>query len=775
MDDFLLNLFRDEVGKFVQMLNDGLVALEQDPTNTQQIEPLMRAAHSIKGAARVVSVEPALHIAHAMEDCFVATGQGKLALSSAGIDVLLDGVDWITRISAAVGPEFAPWVELHQSEMNDVLERLRGVREGRKCNTGAGDASEPNIEPAESPPNSTTPRAAPVAPDVSPQEQTIPAAEPTVAPAAAAPPGQRTSAESGQAVVRVAAQSLTRLLGLAGESLVEARWLQPFAKSLLNLRREHDRLADLLEGLDRSLPDSDRSVGSLDLIDDMRQRLAQCRRQLADRIDVFDNHGRTSDDLSTRLYNEIIASRMRPFADGTQGFPRLVRDLARELDKKVRLEVTGGETTVDRDVLEKLDAPLNHVVRNAIDHGVETPADRVAAGKPETAQLRIDARHSAGMLVISVSDDGCGIDVERIRAKVVDRKLATAELASRMSNSELLDFLFLPGFSTREQVTQVSGRGVGLDVVQTMLRSVQGSVQIQTQPGRGTTFRLQLPVTLSVIRAVLVEIGGERYAFPHNRIDRLMRLPRADLHSLEHRHYFTVDGRHVGVVMGRQLLRLEGQVAHEELPLVFFSSHSDEYAIVVDAFLGEQDLVIRPLDPRLDKVPNISAAALLDDGSPVLIIDLDDVRTSITRLLETGRLERADLVESPREARRLKRILVVDDSITVREVERQLLAARGYEVVVAVDGVDGWDAVRSSRFDLVVTDIDMPRMNGLDFTQRIKRDEELRAIPVVIVSYKDREEDRFRGLDAGANYYLTKSSYHDASLLDAVEDLIGAP
>jgi len=174
-------------------------------------------------------------------------------------------------------------------------------------------------------------------------------------------------------------------------------------------------------------------------------------------------------------------------------------------------------------------------------------------------------------------------------------------------------------------------------------------------------------------------------------------------------------------------------------------------------------------------VPNISAAALLDDGSPVLIIDLDDVRTSITRLLETGRLERADLVDVPREARRLKRILVVDDSITVREVERQLLATRGYEVVVAVDGADGWDAVRSSRFDLVVTDIDMPRMDGLDFTQRIKRDDKLRSIPVVIVSYKEREEDRIRGLDAGANYYLTKSSYHDASLLDAVEELIGAP
>ena len=768
MDDFLLSLFRDEVSKFVQMLNDGLVALEQDPTNSQHIEPLMRAAHSIKGAARVVAVEPALPIAHAMEDCLVAAQQGKLALSIAGIDVLLEGVDWITRIAAAVGPEFEPWVEQHQSGMNDLLNRLHGVREGRVSDVYGSGESKSSSEPSEAAPTFTTPAVAPAALDAGVGRTILSDAGVTtdkiVRPT-----------ESAQPVVRVAAQSLTRLLGLAGESLVEARWLQPFAKSLLNLRREQDRLADLLEGLNRSIAESGSPGGNSYLIDDMRRRISHCRGQLADRIDVFENHARTSDDLNTRLYNEIITSRMRPFADGTQGFPRVVRDLARELGKKARLEVTGEETTVDRDLLERLDAPLNHVLRNAIDHGVESPADRMAAGKPETAQIRIDARHSAGMLVISISDDGRGIDVERIRAKVVDRKLASAELAARMSNSELLEFLFLPGFSTREQVTQISGRGVGLDVVQSMLRSVQGSVQIQTQPGVGTTFRLRLPVTLSVIRAVLVEIGGERYAFPHNRIDRLMRLPRIDLHSLEHRHYFTVDGRHIGVVMGRQLLRVEGQIGRDELPLVIFSSHADEYAIVVDAFLGEQDLVIRPLDPRLDKVPSISAAAVLDDGSPVLIIDLDDVRTSITRLLETGRLERADLVDAPRAVRHLKRILVVDDSITVREVERQLLATRGYEVVVAVDGADGWDAVRSSPFDLVVTDIDMPRMDGLDFTQRIKRDDKLRSIPVVIVSYKEREEDRFRGLDAGANYYLTKSSYHDASLLEAVEDLIGPP
>jgi two-component system sensor histidine kinase and response regulator WspE len=759
MDDLLLNLFRDEVRRGVQTLNEGLVALEQDASNPAIIEPLMRAAHSIKGAARVVAIEPVMRVAHAMEDCLVAAQHGQLALSSIGIDVLLQGVDCLTQTASAVGPDFDQWVSDHQAETDGLLDRLRAVREGRLADSTAATSAAAAVESVAT------------APAIVREAAPTPAAKPPGEPATGV---QRVTAESGDSVVRVAAHSLTRLLGLAGESLVEARWLQPFAKSLVNLRRDQDRLADMLDELGRTVPSHEGTGGPHEMIDDMRQRVGDCRRQLVDRIEAFENHARVSDDLNSRLYNEIIASRMRPFADGSQGLPRLVRDLARDLGKKVRLQITGDDTSVDRDVLERLDAPLNHLLRNAIDHGVELPADRIAAGKPETASIRIDARHIAGMLVITVTDDGRGIDVERIRAKVVQQNLASAELAARMSESELLEFLFLPGFSTRQNVTDVSGRGVGLDVVRTMVVSVHGSIRVQSQPGRGTTFHLHLPITLSVLRAVLVDIGGEAYAFPHNRIDRLLRLPRGELHSLEHRHYFTLNGRHIGVALARQLLRLEGRTDQEELPLVLFSSHFEEYALVVDAFLGEQDLVVRPLDARLGKVPNINAAAVLDDGSPVLIIDLDDVRVSITRLLETGRLERTDQ-RITRAGTRRKRILVVDDSITVREVERQLLTIRGYEVAVAVDGADAWDAVRSDAFDLIVTDIDMPRLDGLEFTRRLKRDERLKAIPVVVVSYKERETDRLRGLEAGANYYLTKSSFHDESLLEAVADLIGEP
>jgi two-component system, chemotaxis family, sensor histidine kinase and response regulator WspE len=356
---------------------------------------------------------------------------------------------------------------------------------------------------------------------------------------------------------------------------------------------------------------------------------------------------------------------------------------------------------------------------------------------------------------------------------VADRGLAAPAMAARMTEPELLEFLFLPGFSTASRVTEISGRGVGLDVVQDTVRKLGGSVQITTVLGKGTTFLLLMPLTLSVVRAVLVEVAGEVFAFPHNRIDRLLRVPAAELRSLQNRQFVTVDGRSVGLVLASQLFDVADPTppAGGDLPVVLLSDTSGAYGLVVGRFRGEQDLVVRPLDPRLGKVPNVSAAAILDDGSPVLIADVEDLIRSMDQYIQTGTLWRYEADRGRSAAR--KRVLVVDDSITVREVQRQILRGRGYDVEVAVDGADGWNKVRAGRFDLVVSDVDMPRMTGLEFVRRVRDDAKLRDLPVVIVSYKDREEDRLRGLEAGANHYLTKSSFHDESFVEAVAALIG--
>jgi two-component system, chemotaxis family, sensor histidine kinase and response regulator WspE len=386
------------------------------------------------------------------------------------------------------------------------------------------------------------------------------------------------------------------------------------------------------------------------------------------------------------------------------------------------------------------------------------------------------------MLQLVLSDDGRGVDLERLRAKVVERGLADPAMARRLGESELLDFLFLPGFSTKEQVTAVSGRGVGLDVVHSMVHAVRGSVRIASRPGKGTRFILQLPITVSVIRALLVEIAGEPYAFPLSRIDRIVMAQTAEVRDLEGKPHVLMDGQLVGVVEATHVLELDpraggahgaGRRAGDPLPVVVASDRSHRFGVVVDRFLGERDLRVSPLDARLGKVPNISSSSVLEDGWPVLIVDVEDLIRSVDNLLSGRRIGKlAADTDEPR-TRAVRRVLVVDDSITVRELERQLLESRGYLVDTAVDGVDGWNALRSGRYDLVVSDIDMPRMDGIQLVRHIKEDPRLQAIPVVVVSYKDREEDRIKGLDAGANAYLTKSSFHDQTFLTTVADLIG--
>jgi two-component system sensor histidine kinase and response regulator WspE len=490
-------------------------------------------------------------------------------------------------------------------------------------------------------------------------------------------------------------------------------------------------------------------------------------------VEDFESFARRNEDLSNRLHHEVIVSRMRPLADGIRGFPRLVRDVARTLGKNVRFEVRGEQTGVDRDILDKLEAPLSHLIRNALDHGIELPADREAAGKPPAGSIRLEARHRAGMLQITLTDDGRGIDVEQLRTKALARGLVARQVADQLTELELLEFLFLPGFSTKDQVTEISGRGVGLDVVQSLVKSVGGSVRVATQPGRQTTFTLQLPITMSVIRALLVQIGGEPYAFPLTRIDQILFCPAASIRTVEGRQYFDRDGVSIGLVMAGQILETTGQPPADPMPVVVISDRGQQFGMIVDSFLGERDLEVRPLDARLGKVPDVNSASLLENGDPVLIVDVEDLVRSIDNVLMGRRLSRVEFERMAEQARQRKRILVVDDSITVRELERQLLQARGFAVDVAVDGMDGWNAIRGTPYDLVVTDVDMPRMDGIGLVGLIKADPARRETPVVIVSYKDREEDRLRGLDAGANRYLTKSSFHDETFVDTIIDLIG--
>jgi two-component system, chemotaxis family, sensor histidine kinase and response regulator WspE len=320
----------------------------------------------------------------------------------------------------------------------------------------------------------------------------------------------------------------------------------------------------------------------------------------------------------------------------------------------------------------------------------------------------------------------------------------------------------------------VSGRGVGLDIVRNMVQSVGGSLRTTTQLGQGTTFHLQLPLTLSVIRTLLVQIAGDPYALPLSRVDRIVTLPADQVIFSAGRPYVIHNQQTIGLMSAASVLGLPAaQSESARLTLIVIHDRAHHYGLMIDQVLGEQSLVVRALDQRLGKVPNISAAALLNDGTPLLIVDVDDLLRSVEKQLANGNANQFNPIASTAQQLPQQRILVVDDSITVREMERKLLENAGYHVDVAVDGMDGWNVAQMGQYDLIVTDVDMPRLSGVELVQQLKSHLTLRSIPTIIISYKDREVDRIAGLEAGADYYLTKSSFHDDTLLQAVTDLIG--
>jgi two-component system, chemotaxis family, sensor histidine kinase and response regulator WspE len=751
----MAELFRLEVENQSLVFTENLLGLEQNPTDASRLEALMRAAHSLKGAARMMEHDSAVSVAHELEDVFVAAQEGSLLLLPEHVDVLLRGVDLLHQIAQAPQDE----TEAEKSKRADEVQQLRWdiakLRVDSRSKAVTGILESPQSDDAN--------------------------AFDSVAITSKAQPALLSPSNDGddakrkrQRFLRVTPENLNRVLALSGESLVESRRLVPFLESLLRLKRQHTELAQILDRVRESLELEKVGEKAEAQVAQARVQLMRCREDLSERLLELESFHRRSANLSHRLYDEALACRMRPFVDGIHGFPRMVRDLARDLGKQVRLEIRGPETYVDREILEKLEAPLTHLLRNAIDHGIELPEARRAAGKSAEGNILLEAQHSAGNLLITVSDDGRGVDLADLRTAIVQKNLTTPEAAQQMSDSEVLEFLLLPGFTMKQTVTEISGRGVGLDAVQAIVREVRGAIRVWTNLGRGTTWQMQLPLTLSIVRALIVEIGNEAYAFPLVHINRTLKVRKKDIEVTAGRQHFRFEDRQIGLIAASQIFGgREDNHSGDHVSVVVIGNKTNCYGVATEKFIGERELVIRPLDPRLGKIKDISSGAILDDGSPVLIIDVADLIRSIEKSIEAGTSGAVPSGVAGETQKKSKRVLIVDDSLTVRELEKKLLQARHYEVEVAVDGMDGWNAARTGHFDLVITDVDMPRLDGIELVTLIKKDSNLKSLPVMIVSYKDRAEDRRRGLDAGADYYLVKAGFHDETLLQAVVSLIG--
>jgi len=792
LEDFsLFDLFRLEAEEQVRVLQAELLQIESATATAASLQSLMRAAHSLKGAARIIGLDTIVHLTHAMEDRFVAAQAGN-ALNSADVDRMLTATDWLARLQSVPEAEIAAWLEANTAAIDAFA---------------AGFAANPANAPVAVEPAPGEPAPAPDAPTANPDSASGgtgnkaakpegPAPGKNVAAAVVASPtsgGQPASAPSEQdddifgqgstrrslqdsaaseRSVRIAAGRFDQILSLASETLVAARKLAAQSDVFERYQRAIARASRQLE--DPAATPATRAMAE--------REIDRQSSSLAAHIAELDLIFRANERTSERLYRTVLAGRLRPFSEGITGVARLVRDTARDLGKSVRLEILGERTRVDRDILERLEAPISHLITNAIDHGIETPAERVAVSKTPEAHLRLNARHENGRLVITVSDNGRGIHREELRERILHRNLVTPETAAGLSDNELFEFLFLPGFSTREAVSTVSGRGVGLNVVQSTVQEAGGSVTVTSEPGAGTVFRLTLPVTRSVIKVIRLQVEGEFYAVPLFRIDRVAHLEPsitapaitvADVTIPAGNGQFadattpvqTIDfnGQTLPVVALGTLLGLTSKpLPSGSIPMVL----SGGIAFAVDRLVDEIEVPVRRLDRRLGKVPGVSAASLDENGLPLLILDMEDlVQTALGRSTTTAAVHSASLAPH---------VLAVDDSHTVREMERRLLVRAGYTVTTAQNGQEAWNLLRLNEYDLLVSDVDMPQMNGIELVVKVRKSPRLARMPIIILSYKDRDEDRRRGLDAGADRYLTKADFQNNAFLQAVVDLIGS-
>lgn len=731
VDSRLSALFALEASQKCQQIERILLNLEHAPDRLELIVPLMRAAHSIKGAARAVQLEAAVTLAHALEDRF-----SQAQKIGASLDARL--------------------IELGLS-CNDCINELAQAKPGAAQLAARVLLAMEHYRPGES----------------TPQNPNAALAVSVDADLEIAQPPSYIDIDSADPILRIKASTMGEIINLAVTNLVNLDRLQPFAERQQRLRK---RLGDMARALE-SMPSSDKPnqhrirEGQLDTSQKIRQALLSARQDITRWIEEFGDYSRTAYALAERSYHTAAKTRLRPFSEICASYPRIVRDLAKQLQKQVNFQVLGAQVEVDRDVLEQLESPLLHLLRNALDHGIESPERRLALGKAREGQLTLQLSYRAGLLQIELSDDGRGVDLDAVRAKLIARGQPES-LVLELTNDELLEQLFAPGFSTRSGVSEISGRGVGLDAARLAIKATGGTLQLKSEAGVGSRFSIVVPISRAVTRALVVKVANELYAFPLLRVERVVRADAQDVLLVAGAEHLQIEGFNIGLIGLAEHLELGVSGADSILHVVMVKALNVQLGFLVEAIVGEFDLLSKPMDERLGRVADLGGFSSLPDGSPVIFIDVEDLIRNALNSPQFRRKARTATGSSAIIAVK-KRVLVADDSISVRELVRQLLKSQGYEVETAVDGLDAWNKLRDATADLVVTDVDMPRMDGIELVRSIKQDNQFKNIPVVVVSYRDRPEDRARGLEARADAYLTKSDFHEDRFLQVVHDLIG--
>jgi len=725
MDDVLrqvVQIFAPETKEQAQRISASLLLMEGDPAVVPlQIEELFRQAHSLKGSSSSLGVTELEQLAHQLEDALTPVRRAGAVLTPTLADAALRAMDAVRLRADGLLADSS----LGLDEVRAAIEELRAL-----TGVAALVPAQPSVtSSARSSASSSAPASA---------SSSAVAAEP--------------ARLEDEATLRVSSARLASLERRLDEVRAVGGRIDERARSASAVLVE---LEELWRNA-RSHDGGPASRAQRDRLYQLMRRMGTLRRELRD-------DGEIAQASALELDDNLRALRMVPFSLMEEPLLRAVRDACRRTDKEARLELSGGEQQVDRRLLDQLRNPLLHLVRNAVDHGVEPQAVREAVGKPQRATITVSVEQRARDVMIDVRDDGRGVDLAAVRQKAVERGLIDENEVTRLDERQLHQLLFKSGFTTAQAVTELSGRGVGLDVVRDAVLKLHGRVELDSEPGRGTRFHLAVPLTVAASEMMLVEEGGRAFALQQSSLERIVRAKHSALRPTGGRTYFDLDDEPVPTVRLARVLGLTER--HEASPWVMLAvlrAGGQRAAVACERLLGSRDLILRPLPPELQGSKLLNAAALLAGGEPILVL-------SPRALVDAALEDRSGTGARPSGR---ATILVADDSITMRALLRNALEASGYRVRVASDGEEALRIALADSIDLIVSDVRMPRLDGYELTARLKADPRTARTPVVLFSSLDSEIDRRRGVVSGASAYVTKGAYERGQLIDVVNGLV---
>ena len=770
----IIAIFKTETEDRLTKLDKGLVELEKKPDNMDLVKELNREAHTLKGAARVFGFSEIQDIAHRIEDIFEKATQKSVGFSSTIAERIFNGLDTIRTVLQEIGQENK--VDIDVSDVCRELEKCIAGKPGTS-EQESGDTQrkrEKETKKTQKKESRRSRKKGPEKPQIKEKPTTIeerneivPPPSETVTP----PPSVQT-----EEYIRVPLSRVNKLLYLVGEMVINkmkssAKIGQ--AKRLSRLSKEALRnISGLSEVMKKEFPSQNGEVPRI-----LSHCTAQLQKLMEHTLNLYDNVCMEAfhlDPVIDELQANMKEIKMLPLSTVFEGFPRMLRDIASQQQKELNLEISGKETELDKKVLEGIKAPLIHILRNCIDHGIEGADARIALGKPKYGTIKVSAFNEADKVVIVIEDDGKGIDIDQVKKTALKKGLVSIDELEEMTEKEVLNIVFMNGYSTSPIITDVSGRGIGLDIVRRDIESLASQVILDTEKNKGTKFTLVLPLTIAIIQVLLVKEQKMLFALPMLPIAESLEVNMEDISTIERRMTIQVREHTVPLIRLREVLGLpstgdEEAETNDKIPAVIATSLDRRVGFLVDEIVGEEEVFIKGLGQHLGKVKNVSGTSTLGTGEVIVVLDIGELiaNSAMSRSAVTGKRQ------APKEKSKKKRILVVEDAISTRELEKSILEAQGYLVDTAVDGLDALDRITGGKYDLIVSDIEMPRMDGFELCKAFKQNEEYKDIPVVMVTALEKEEHKRRGIEVGAAAYIVKSAFEQSNLLDTVERLIG--